>query len=68
MHSGELRDLWNRLQIAQETVEDCAVLIGPSDREKAGRFMKIATRIKMEIVLLAEKIEAARKAEKGGQP
>ena len=32
MNSGELRDVWTRLQIAMETVEDAAVLLGPSDR------------------------------------
>ena len=68
MNSGELRDLWTRLQTAQETVEDCAVLIGPSDREQAGRFTKIVTRIKMEVTLIAEKIATAREAERGGRP
>ncbi len=65
MNSGELRDLRTRLQIAMETVEDAAVLLGPSDREQAARLTKTATRVKMEITLLADKIEAARKAEKG---
>ncbi|MGO9486588.1 MAG: hypothetical protein ACLPX9_18750 [Rhodomicrobium sp.] len=64
MNSGELRDVWTRLQISMETVEDAAVLLGPSDREQAARLTKIATRIKMETVLLGEKIEAAHKAEK----
>jgi hypothetical protein len=65
MHSGELRDCWKRLQIARETAEDVAVLIGPSDRDQAARLMKIVERIDAEIGLLAQKTDAARKAEKG---
>ena len=65
MHSGELRDCWNRLQIAKETAEDVAVLIGPSDRDQAARLMKIMKRIEAEIAVLGQKTEAARKAEKG---
>ncbi len=65
MNSGELRDIWNRLQIAKETTEDAAVLLGPSDRNQAARLTRIAQRIEAEIALLGQKIEAARKAEKG---
>ena len=65
MHSGELRDCWKRLQIARETAEDVAILIGPSDRDQAARLMKIMKGIEAEIVLLAQKTDAARKNEKG---
>jgi hypothetical protein len=65
MNSGELRDLWKRLQRAKETAEDVAVLIGPSDRDQAARLMKITKRIEAEAGLLAQKAGAARKNEKG---
>jgi hypothetical protein len=65
MHSGELRDCWKRLQIARETAEDVAILIGPSDRDQAARLMKIMKGIEAEIGLLAQKTDAARKNEKG---
>ena len=64
MHSGELRDCWKRLQLARETAEDVAVLIGPSDRDQAARLMRIVERIEAEIGALAQKTEAARKSEK----
>jgi len=38
LHSGELRDLWQRLQLARETIEDIRYLIGPLDRDQAARF------------------------------
>jgi hypothetical protein len=65
MNSGELRDCWKRLQLAQEVTEDVAVLVGPSDRDQAARLMKIMKKIEAEIGLLGQKTEAARKAEKG---
>ncbi len=65
MHSGELRDCWKRLQLARETAEDVAVLIGPSDRDQAARLIRIVERIEAEICALAQKTEAARKSEKG---
>jgi hypothetical protein len=65
MNSGELRDLWKRLRLAKETAEDVALLIGPSDREQAGRLAKIIKGIEAEMALLGQKAEAARKAEKG---
>ncbi len=65
MNSGELRDLWKRLRAAKETAEDVALLIGPSDREQAGRLAKIIKGIEAEMALLWQKAEAARKAEKG---
>ncbi len=65
MNSGELRDLWKRMQLAKETMEDVAVLIGPSDRDQATRLMKIMKRIEAEIGLLAQKTKAAREIEKG---
>ncbi len=65
MNSGELRDLWKRLRAAKETAEDVALLIGPSDREQAGRLAKIIKGIEAEMALLGQKAEAARKAEKG---
>ena len=64
MHSGELRDCWKRLQLARETAEDVAVLIGPSDRDQAARLMRIVERIEAEIGALAQKTEAARESEK----
>ena len=64
MNSGELRDLWKRLRLAKETAEDVALLIGPSDREQAGRLAKIIKGIEAEMALLGQKTEAARKAEK----
>ncbi len=68
MNSGELRDLWSRLQLAKEAAEDAGVLIGPSDRDQASRLMRIAQRIEAEIAVLAGKIEAARQKEKGERP
>ena len=65
MNSGELRDLWKRLRLAKETAEDVALLIGPSDREQAGRLAIIIKGIEAEMALLGQKAEAARKAEKG---
>ena len=65
MNSGELRDLWKRMQFAKETTEDVAVLIGPSDRDQAAQLMKMVERIEVEIGLLAQKTDAARKNEKG---
>ena len=65
MNSGELRDLWKRMQLAKETTEDVAVLLGSSDRDQAARLMKIMKRIEAEIGLLAQKTDAARKNEKG---
>ena len=65
MNSRALRDCCTRLLIAREAVEDVAVLIGPADRSQAARLTRIAQRIEAEIALLGQKIEAARKAEKG---
>ena len=65
MNSGELRDLWTRLHSAAETVEDVSVLIGSSDRGQAARLRQIAQGIEAEIAVLAQKIAAARQAEKG---
>ena len=65
MNSGDLRDLWTRLQRAAETVEDVSVLIGPSDRGQAARLRQIVPGIEAEIAVLAQKITAARKAERG---
>jgi hypothetical protein len=56
------------MQLAKETTEDVAVLIGPSDRDQAARLMKIMKRMEAEIGLLAQKTDAARKNEKGEQP
>jgi hypothetical protein len=53
------------LQSAKESVEDVAILLGPTDREQAARLAKIVQRIAPEIRLLGRKAEAARKAEKG---
>ena len=53
------------MQIAKESVEDVAILLGPTDREQAARLMKIMQRIEAEIGLLAQKTDAARKKEKG---
>ena len=65
MNSGDLRDLWARLQRAAETVEDVSVLIGASDREQAARLRQMLPGIEAEIAVMAQKIEAARQAEKG---
>ena len=65
MNSGDYRDLWARLQRAAETVEDVSVLIGPSDREQAVRLRQMLPGIDAEIAVLEQKIEAARKIEKG---
>ena len=53
------------MQSAKESVEDVAILLGPTDREQAARLAKIVQRIAPEIRLLAQKTDAARKAEKG---
>ena len=65
MNSGDYRDLWARLLRAAETVEDVSVLIGASDREQAARLRLIMQGIDAEIAVMAQKIEAARKIEKG---
>ena len=65
MNSTELRDCQERLQSAKKSVEDVAILLGPTDREQAARLAKIVQRIAPEIRLLGRKAEAARKAEKG---
>ncbi len=66
MNSTGLQDLATRLARSEEWLQDEASLIGASDREQAERLTKLATRIRMEIVLFDKKIEAARAAEKGG--
>ena len=65
MNSGDFRDLWVRLQRAAEIVEDVSVLIGSSDREQAVRLRQMLPGIDAEIAVMAQKIEAARKIEKG---
>ncbi len=65
MNSGELRDMWTRLSLAMEAVEDVSVLIGPSDRGQAARLRQIAQGIEADTAILAQKTGAARKAEKG---
>jgi hypothetical protein len=65
MNSGELRDLWMRLLSAMEAVDDVSALIGPSDRKQAARLRQIAQSLAPEIAVLAQKITAARKAERG---
>jgi hypothetical protein len=41
LHSGELRDHWQRLQPVRETIEDIRYLIGLLDRDQAARFGEI---------------------------
>ncbi len=65
MNSGDFRDLWVRRQRAAEIVEDVSVLIGSSDREQAVRLRQMLPGIDAEIAVMAQKIEAARKIEKG---
>ncbi len=66
MNQAELKDLAAWLGRSEEALRDAADLIGASDRDQAERLTKIATRIRLEIVLFDKKIEAARAAEKGG--
>ena len=60
LHSGELRDLWQRLQLARETIEDIRYLIGPLDRDQAARFGEFLRQLEYESAELGKKIEAAR--------
>ena len=64
MNSRDLRDLWTRLLRAMETLDDVSALIGPSDREQAARLRKLLPVIEAEISVLAQKIAAARVAER----
>ena len=66
MNSTELRDCQERLQSAKESVEDVAILLGPTDREQAARLAKIVQRIAPEIRLLGAESRSRAQSGEGG--